>query len=210
MKRGRVYLVGAGPGDPELLTLRALQVLQEAEVVLYDRLVSPAVLELIHPLAERVYVGKEPGEQSGVQQRIFQLLLHYAHSGHRVVRLKGGDPMVYGRGGEEWLFLAQQGIEVELVPGLSAALALPGLAGIPLTLRGVARGFAVISGHTQDGVLPDLTAYARVDTLVVLMGVAGRAQIAQNLIKVGRNPEEPSAFIEKGATPEERVVLSSL
>ncbi len=209
-KRGKVYLVGAGPGDPELLTLKALRVLQTADVVLYDRLVSPAVLELVHPLAELVYVGKGPGEQERVQGEIFTLLLAHARAGQRVVRLKGGDPMVYGRGGEEWLALAEHGVEVELVPGVSSALALPGLAGIPLTLRGVAGGFAVLSGHTQGGALPELTPYAGVDTLVVLMGVGERARIAQALIAAGRGADEPVAFIEKGSTPEERVVLATL
>jgi uroporphyrin-III C-methyltransferase len=208
--KGKVYLVGAGPGDPELLTLKALRVLQEAEVVLYDRLVAPAVLELVHPLAELIYVGKEQGEQERVQGEIFAQMLHHARAGRKVVRLKGGDPMVYGRGGEEWAFLAREGIAVELVPGVSSALALPGLAGIPLTLRGVAGGFAVLSGQAQGGGLPDLAPYARVDTLVVLMGVKARAEIARGLIGAGRPPREPLAFIENGSTPQERVVSATL
>jgi len=208
--KGKVYLVGAGPGDPELLTLKALRVLQEAEVVLYDRLVAPAVLELVHPLAELIYVGKEQGEQERVQGEIFAQMLHHVRAGRKVVRLKGGDPMVYGRGGEEWAFLAREGIAVELVPGVSSALALPGLAGIPLTLRGVAGGFAVLSGQAQGGGLPDLAPYARVDTLVVLMGVKARAEIARGLIGAGRPPREPLAFIENGSTPQERVVSATL
>ncbi|MBO1438135.1 uroporphyrinogen-III C-methyltransferase [Meiothermus sp. CFH 77666] len=208
--RGKVYLVGAGPGDPELLTLKALRVLQEAEVVLYDRLVSPAVLERVNPLAQLLYVGKEAGEQDSVQQAIFQQLLHHARSGRKVVRLKGGDPMVYGRGGEEWAFLAAEGLEVELVPGLSSALAVPGLAGIPLTLRGVAGGFAVLTGQAQGGGLPDFTPYAQVDTLVVLMGVKQRVRIAGELLRLGRRADEPVAFIEKGSTPQERVVIATL
>lgn len=208
--KGEVYLVGAGPGDPELLTLRAVRVLQEAEVVLYDRLVSPAVLELVPPLAQLHYVGKERGEQERVQGEILALLLAHARSGQKVVRLKGGDPMVYGRGGEEWAFLAREGIAVELVPGVSSALAVPGMAGIPLTLRGVAGGFAVLSGHAQGGGLPDFTPYAGVDTLVILMGVGERARIAGALIAAGRRPGEPVAFIERGTTPEERVVTATL
>jgi uroporphyrin-III C-methyltransferase len=208
--KGKVYLVGAGPGDPELLTLKALRVLQEAEVVLYDRLVAPAVLELVHPLAELIYVGKARGEQERVQGEIFAQMLHHVRAGRTVVRLKGGDPMVYGRGGEEWAFLAREGIAVELVPGVSSALALPGLAGIPLTLRGVAGGFAVLSGQAQGGGLPDLAPYARVDTLVVLMGVKARAEIARGLIRAGRSPREPVAFIENGSTPQERVVSATL
>jgi uroporphyrin-III C-methyltransferase len=207
---GKVYLVGAGPGDPELLTLKAVRVLQGAEVVLYDRLVSPAVLELANPLADLVYVGKELGQQELVQPEIFRQMLCYAKMGRAVVRLKGGDPMVYGRGGEEWLFLAKEGVEVELVPGVSSSLAVPGLAGIPLTLRGVATGFAVLSGHAKGGRLPDFGPYAQVDTLVILMGVKQRTSIAQALLQAGRRPDEPVAFIEKGSTSFERVVLSTL
>ncbi|RIH84238.1 Uroporphyrinogen-III C-methyltransferase [Calidithermus terrae] len=208
--RGKVYLVGAGPGDPELLTLKALRVLREAEVVLYDRLVSPAVLELVNPLARLLYVGKELGEQDRVQQLIFQQLLCHARAGRTVARLKGGDPMVYGRGAEEWLALAAEGVGVELVPGVSSSLAVPGLAGIPLTLRGVAGGFAVLPGHAQGGTLPDPAPYARVDTLVVLMGVGERARIARGLIRAGRRADEPVAFVENGSTPEERVVTATL
>ncbi|TFU14738.1 uroporphyrinogen-III C-methyltransferase [Thermus tengchongensis] len=207
---GKVYLVGAGPGDPELLTLKALRLLKEAEVVLYDRLVSPAVLELVNPLAQLIYVGKEVGEQERVQEVIFQQLLQHVRAGRKVVRLKGGDPLVFGRGGEEWLYLAEEGIPVEVVPGVSSAVAVPALAGIPLTMRGLAGGFAVFSGHTQGGRLPDLTPYARVDTLVVLMGVRERANIARELLRAGRRPEEPVAFIERGSTPQERVVASTL
>jgi len=208
--RGKVYLVGAGPGDPELLTLRALRVLQEAEVVLYDRLVSPAVLGQVNPLAELHYVGKEPGQQEVVQAEILALLLDQARAGRQVVRLKGGDPMVYGRGAEEWLALAREGIEVELVPGVSSSVAVPGLAGIPLTLRGVAGGFAVLAGHSQGGGLPELAPYAHIDTLVVLMGVGERAGIAATLLRLGRQPDEPVAFIERGSTPQERVVTATL
>lgn len=152
--RGKVYLVGAGPGDPELLTLRALRVLQEAEVVLYDRLVSPAVLGQVNPLAELHYVGKEPGQQEVVQAEILALLLDQARAGRQVVRLKGGDPMVYGRGAEEWLALAREGIEVELVPGVSSSVAVPGLAGIPLTLRGWRAGLRCWRGIARGAGCP--------------------------------------------------------
>lgn len=208
--KGKVYLVGAGPGDPELLTLKAVRVLEEAEVVLYDRLVSPEVLGLINPLAERVYVGKEAGQQEQVQGEIFQMMWARARAGRRVVRLKSGDPMVYGRGGEEWRFLAERGIEVELVPGISSALAVPGLAGIPLTLRGVANSFTVLSGQGQNGGMPDLRPYAHSNTLVILMGVKERAEIARQLIAAGRAEREPVAFIENGSTPREHVVTATL
>ncbi|RDI94444.1 uroporphyrinogen-III C-methyltransferase, partial [Meiothermus sp. QL-1] len=198
--RGRVYLVGAGPGDPELLTLKAARVLAGAEVVLHDRLVGEGVLALVNPGAHRIYVGKEVGQQ-GVQEEILALMLAYARKGCAVVRLKGGDPMVFGRGGEEWRFLVEQGVAVEVVPGVSSAIAAPSLAGIPLTLRGVAGGFAVVSGQGQGGELPSLAAYAGVETLVVLMGVSQRQQLAAQLIALGRPPAEPVAFIERSSTP---------
>ncbi|ADD27618.1 uroporphyrinogen-III C-methyltransferase [Meiothermus ruber] len=204
-----VYLVGAGPGSADLLTLRAARVLQEAEVVLYDRLVSPEVLALVNPRAQRIYVGKTKGEQDK-QQQILHLLLSHARAGRKVVRLKGGDPMVFGRGAEEWLHLAQAGLPVELVPGLSSAVALPGLWGIPLTMRGLASGFAVISGQMQEGAVPNLAAYAQVDTLVILMGVERRVELARALLQAGRPPREPAAFIENGTTPSERLLLTDL
>lgn len=207
---GKVYLVGAGPGDPELLTLKAARVLEKADVVLYDRLVSPEVLSLANPLAEMVYVGKEAGEQEKVQGEIFQLMLARARAGRTVVRLKSGDPVVYGRGGEEWLFLAEHGLEAEIVPGISSALAVPALAGIPLTLRGVANGFTVLSGAGKAGGMPDFKPYAHSDTLVILMGVKGRGEIACQLIASGRSESEPVAFIESGSTPGERIVTATL
>lgn len=207
--KGKVYLVGAGPGDPELLTLKAARVLSKAEVVLYDRLVGEGVLALVNPEAHRIYVGKEVGQQ-GVQKEILALMLAHARKGRVVVRLKGGDPMVFGRGGEEWRFLAEEGIAVEVVPGVSSAIAAPSLAGIPLTLRGVAGGFAVVSGHASGGRLPSLAAYAGVETLVVLMGVTQRQQLAAQLIALGRPPDEPVAFIERSTTPRERVLEATL
>ncbi|MCS7193840.1 MAG: uroporphyrinogen-III C-methyltransferase [Meiothermus sp.] len=208
--RGKVYLVGAGPGDPELLTLRAYRVLQEAQVVLYDRLVSPDVLELVNPKAHRIYVGKTRGTQTQAQEKILSLLLAYARSNRQVVRLKGGDPMVYGRGAEEWAFLAQHQIEVEVVPGVSSALAAPALAGIPLTLRGVAHSFAVVSGQIAGGLYPSLERVAQAETLVILMGVERRVELAHALIRLGRKPEEPVAFVERSTTPHERIIVSTL
>lgn len=211
---GQVWIVGAGPGDPELLTLKALRALEHADVVLYDRLVGAGVLELIPPSAERVYVGKGHGDQDSVQPEIMAQLEQFARSGKRVVRLKGGDPFVFGRGAEEWAHLEARGIRVHVVPGISSSLAVPALAGIPLTFRAVARAFAVVTGHRsidpEAGAPPDWADYARVDTLVVLMGVGERVSIATALIAAGRDPEEPCAFIERGTTPQERVTVSSL
>ncbi len=210
MDKGKVWLVGAGPGDPGLLTLKAFQVLQEAEVILYDRLVSEDVLKLANPAAERIYVGKHEGEQHRRQEEILYLMLRLAHGGRNVVRLKGGDPMVFGRGGEEWRFLQEHGVPVEVVPGVSSAIALPALAGIPLTCRGYSSGFAVVSGHCREGEKQDWSRYARAETLVVLMGVKERSWIAGTLLDLGREPQEPVCFIEKGTTPEERVVEATL
>jgi uroporphyrin-III C-methyltransferase len=207
---GKVYIVGAGPGDPDLLTVKASRVVQQADVVVYDRLVSPEILRLIRPGAERVYAGKHEGEQHEAQGRILELLIEYGRRSKRVVRLKGGDPMVFGRGAEEWAFLAAHGIETEIVPGISSAVAVPPLAGIPLTFRGVAASFAVATGHCREGERTDWRRYAAVDTLVILMGVKNRAHIAAQLIAAGRKPDTKAAFIENGSTPRERVVATEL
>lgn len=200
---GRVYLVGAGPGDPELLTLKAYRLLKEASVVLHDRLVDERILALAP--GEKVYVGKEEGE-SGKQEEIHRLLLRYARAYPKVVRLKGGDPFVFGRGGEEMLFLLRHGIPVEVVPGVTSLLA----SGLPLTHRGLAHGFAAVSGVLEGGGYPDLKPFARVPTLVVLMGVKRRVWIARELLRLGRNPLEPTLFVERASTPKERRILASL
>jgi uroporphyrin-III C-methyltransferase len=207
---GKLFLVGAGPGDPELLTVKAVKVLQECEVALYDRLVSDDVLRLVNPDAERIYVGKHSGQQERVQSEIFDLILQHAGTGKKVVRLKGGDPLVFGRGAEEWAMAVEAGIEVEMVPGLSSAISVPALAGIPLTYREVSQSFAVITGHCSRGFADNWARYAAVDTLVILMGVKNRAHIAGSLIESGRKNDEPVAFIERGACPDERVVIATL
>ncbi|MCU0226054.1 MAG: uroporphyrinogen-III C-methyltransferase [Bryobacterales bacterium] len=206
----RVYLVGAGPGDPDLLTVKAARLLASADVILYDRLVSMEILALARPGAELVYVGKEDGCAQETQRRIFAELAMNALRGRTVVRLKGGDPMVFGRGAEEWAYLSRLGVAVEVVPGISSAVAVPALASIPLTARGVARSFAVTTGHAKDGEAQDWRAFREVDTLVILMGVKHRANIAATLMGHGRPPGEPCAFIENGSTPRERVVLATL
>lgn len=206
----KVYLVGAGPGDPELLTLKAFKVLQSADVVIYDRLVSAEVLALAHPKAKLIFAGKIKGEQEKIQNEINRLLLVHAAAGKIVVRLKGGDPLVFGRGAEEWLFLLDHGIQVEVVPGISASMAVPSLAGIPVTLRGVATSYAVITGHRQNLEPQNWAKYLMIDTLVVLMGVDNRHLIAANLIKAGRSLDEPVAFIERGTTDRERVLITTL
>ncbi len=208
--RGKVYLVGAGPGDPDLLTIKALRVLQSARVVIYDRLVTAEILAAANPLAEFLYAGKHEGEQDVTQEWISQQLLEKVRQGMDVVRLKGGDPFVFGRGGEEWMLLAQNGIEVEVVPGISSAIAAPAAAGIPLTFRGVSRSFAVITGHCGLEAEQDWARFVDVDTLVILMAVGKRAAIARALIEAGRDSAEPAAFIERATTPSQRVHFTTL
>lgn len=207
---GKVCLVGAGPGDPELLTLRAAKRIGQADVIVYDRLVSAEVLTLARPDAKIFFAGKRRGQQEAIQAEIYRLLEHWAPRAETVVRLKGGDPMVFGRGAEEWMYLASRGIDVELVPGVSSALAVPALAGIPLTCRGVATSFAVVAGHRQNLRTPEWRAYRDIDTLVILMGIENRRAIARNLIAAGRRSAEPVAFITRGTTDRESTVVTTL
>ncbi|NPA41752.1 MAG: uroporphyrinogen-III C-methyltransferase [Aquificae bacterium] len=209
---GKVYLVGAGPGDPELLTLKAVKVLHEADVVLYDRLISEEALHYTKPACKLVYVGKSDGKHTIPQEEINRLLVYYASTHEVVVRLKGGDPFVFGRGGEEALYLKRHGIPYEIVPGVSSLYSVPAYAGIPLTFRGIASSFAVITGHEATGKEKRVNwlAFREIDTLVILMGVRNRQRIAKELIASGRNPDEPVAFVERGTTPQQRVTVSTL
>ncbi|MBI4894015.1 MAG: uroporphyrinogen-III C-methyltransferase [Acidobacteria bacterium] len=205
-----IYIVGAGPGSADLLTVRAARILARAGAVLYDRLVSAEVLALAPEGAELIDVGKQEGRQEEIQALILELLEDCAARHATVVRLKGGDPMVFGRGAEEWLHLAEREYEVEVVPGLSSAVAVPELAGIPVTMRGVAAGFAVVTGNRMSGQSQQWEAYAHADTLVILMGVAKRAEIAACLLRLGRAGDTPVAFIERGTLADERVVVTRL
>ncbi|HEX9126682.1 MAG TPA: uroporphyrinogen-III C-methyltransferase [Methylomirabilota bacterium] len=214
MRPGRVCLVGAGPGDPGLLTVRALERLREADVVVYDRLVNPALLDEAPPGALRIFAGKRVGSHCVAQAAINALLVHHAEAGRFVVRLKGGDPFVFGRGGEEALALSEAGIAFEVVPGVSSAIAVPAYAGIPVTHRGVASSFAVLTGHedpSKDGDAVDWPALATaVDTLVVLMAVSSFPRIAGALLAHGRPPETPVALIRWGTTEAEEVRVGTL
>jgi uroporphyrin-III C-methyltransferase len=205
-----LYLVGAGPGDPELLTLKAARVLRECDVVLYDRLVNLEILAQTRAGAEHIYVGKHEGEQESTQREIAQLILNKTGQGKTVVRLKGGDPLVFGRGGEEWAFAARHGVPVELVPGVSSAISVPGLAGIPLTYRGVSQSFTVLTGHCVGGSNVDWKQYADASTLVVLMGVKHRRAIAKSLIEAGRSPKDPVAFVRSGSLRDQHVGVGTL
>jgi uroporphyrin-III C-methyltransferase len=207
---GIVYLVGAGPGDPELLTVRGLRCLRQADVVVYDRLVDPRLLAEAPPAARRIYAGKSPGRQAMRQDEIDALLVRQARAGRVVVRLKGGDPFVFGRGGEEALACAAAGVAWEVVPGVTSAVAVPALAGIPLTQRGMAASFAVVTGHCAGDDRLDWGALARIDTLVVLMGAARLAAVAALLRRHGRPAETPAAVIENGTCEGERIFTGTL
>jgi uroporphyrin-III C-methyltransferase len=207
---GRVILVGGGPGDPELITVKGARALAAADVVVYDRLVAPALLDLAPAAAERIYVGKEPGRAAVPQREIERLLVDRALAGGVVVRLKGGDPFVFGRGGEEAAACAEEGIPCEIVPGVSAAVAAPAAVGIPVTHRGVARSFAVVTGSTAHDDEVDLSRVAAADTLVVLMAAGRLAQTCADLIAAGRPADEPAAIVQWAWTAEQRSVVATL
>ncbi len=214
MRVGHVWLVGAGPGDPGLMTVRGLEALRGAEVVVYDRLVNPALLGEAPADALRIYAGKLTESHSLPQDDINALLVAHARRGHRVVRLKGGDPFVFGRGGEEAEALAASGIPFEVVPGVSAAVAVPGYAGIPLTHRRLASSFAVVTGHedpTKGAPHVDWSRLATaVDTLVILMGARSLPRIAAKLVAGGRAPSTPVALIRWGTTEAQETVTGTL
>jgi uroporphyrin-III C-methyltransferase len=204
-----VSLVGAGPGDPELLTLRALRRLQAADAVVYDRLVGEGVLEFAAPTAERIDVGKTPGGGGPTQAEINALLVDLGRHGRRVVRLKGGDPFVFGRGGEEALALARAGVPFEVVPGVSSALAAPAAAGIPVTHRGLSASVTIVNGHDADQ--HDWSALARsAGTLVFLMAVEHLEEIVGLLLMHGRPADEPAAVVQWATTPRQRLAAARL
>jgi len=209
-----VALVGAGPGDPGLLTLRGRRLLRRADVVVYDRLVDPRLLDLAPPRALRIFAGKAAGHRGLEQEEITRILVAHARRGRRVVRLKGGDPFVFGRGGEEAAALAAAGLRFDVVPGVTSAVAVPAYAGIPLTHRGVASSFAVVTGHeeaTGRGSRIDWERLATaVDTLVVLMGLARLPAIARALVAHGRSPATPVALVRAGTTGDQRTITGTL
>lgn len=209
--QGSVTLVGAGPGDPDLLTLKALKILESADVVVYDRLVSDAIMALVQSNCQTIFVGKAKGQQSLPQMAINQLLVHLAHQGKQVCRLKGGDAFIFGRGGEEIQFLRQRGIKVDLVPGITAASGCSAYAGIPLTHRGVSQGCTFVTVHTEKEAVIAWQALAELNhTLVFYMGLSKVDLICRQLINAGLIATTPAAIIEKGCTDEQRVINATL
>jgi uroporphyrin-III C-methyltransferase len=213
MVHGKVYLVGAGPGDRKLLTLRAAELLAKADIVIYDRLVGSSILKLMPKSAKRIYVGKRSGKHEVPQDNINELLVKAASEGRTVVRLKGGDPFLFGRGGEEAEALLENHVPFELVPGVTSAIATPEYAGIPLTHRDYASAVAVVTGHRAgDSGKPvkwDKLASA-VDTIVVLMGMESLEAIVKKLVEGGLDPDRPVAIVEQGTTRKQRVLIAKL
>ncbi len=211
-RAGEAWLVGAGPGSPDLITLRGRQLLAQADVVLYDRLVNPQLLQYARKDGELIPVGKSPGRHTVTQEQINQLLVRLVAEGRRVCRLKGGDPMVFGRAGEELQALVDAGLPFQVVPGVSAVEGCAAYAGIPLTLRGVARTVMLATGHTEIDAhrRADLANFRSGQTLAVYMGVAGYPVICAELIRLGHDPRTPVAVIENGTLPEQRVVRATL
>lgn len=209
---GRVWLVGAGPGDVELLTLKALRLIKRADAVVYDRLVGPAVMAEVPESALAIDVGKQPGRHGLTQAQINRLLADLARSGRTVIRLKGGDPFIFGRGGEEMAFLQQCGIPCQVVPGITAAAGCAAASGIPLTHRDCAQSLQLIAGHGKSGEprLDDGSLAAPNQTLVFYMGLKWASTISARLQSLGRGADTPVAIIENGTRPEQRVLITTL
>lgn len=210
---GYVYLVGAGPGDPKLLTIRGLECIQQADVILYDRLVNVELLAHAKANCELIYCGKEPGKHGLIQEEIHRKLVEHAKLGKKVLRLKGGDPFVFGRGGEEAAVLRQANIPYEIVPGITAGIAAPAYAGIPVTHRDHATSFAIVTGHGRAEKEQDFlnwAALAQIDTVAFYMSIGNIAHITKSLIQYGKNESTPVAVIEWGTTEKQRTITGIL
>lgn len=213
LEKGKVSIVGAGPGDPELITLKAIKVIKNAEVVLYDYLVNKELLNYCKPNCEIIYVGKQNRQHTYSQEEINKMLVDLGTAGKKIVRLKGGDPFVFGRGAEEILSLKEHDIEFEVIPGITAGVAVPGAVGIPVTLRNVASSVAFFTGHQCDNHKTEIywdKITTGIDTLVFYMGVSQAPRIVQNLIANGKSPETPVAMIRWGTLPEQEIIKGTL
>ena len=209
----KVWLVGAGPGDPDLITVKGLKAIKGADVILYDRLISPELLEYAKPEAELIFCGKLPDHHHLQQETINYLLVKHAKKGKNVVRLKGGDPFIFGRGGEEAAFLVEHGVSFEVIPGITSGIAAPAYAGIPVTHREHSASFAIVTGHRREGEKEELkwSALANgIDTLAIYMGVKNLPYIQEKLISHGKSPQTPAALIHWGTTKEQRTVTGTL
>ena len=204
---GIVYLVGAGPGDPDLITLKGLEVLKKADVIVYDRLINKRLLQRAPVLCELIEAGKTPGGPRTPQRRINQILVDRAHQGKRVVRLKGGDPFVFGRGGEELLYCREAGVRCEVVPGVTSALAGPASLQIPVTHRDMAHNLAIVSGHSGE---LDYTLLAGLDTVIILMGRSQLAPVCRSLVEAGKPPDTPAAVVQWATTQRQQSVVADL
>ncbi|BAF70895.1 uroporphyrinogen-III C-methyltransferase [Nitratiruptor sp. SB155-2] len=210
---GKVYLTGAGPGDVELLTLKAARVIKEADIIIYDRLANPEILKMAKNGCEFIYVGKEDGKHILPQDQINEVIYQSALRADVVVRLKGGDPFVFGRGGEEGAYLRERGIEFEVIPGITSSISVPAYAGIPVTHRGVSVSFRVVTGHeapNKEASQIPWENFRTDDTIVFLMGLHNLQNIAQKLIEIGKPKDFPVAVISKGTTPEQQTVIGTL
>jgi len=211
-KVGKVYLVGAGPGHPDLLTVRAVRLIQAGDVIVYDRLIQGEVLTLAKPSAEKLFMGKFLGKHASRQEEIHEMLVRKAREGKTVIRLKGGDPFLFGRGGEEAEYLVEHGVAFEVVPGVSSCLSAPLSAGIAVTHRDVASSVAIVTGHNSTGNHDrvDWEALSKVDTLVILMGVHNVEHIARALIAAGRTIDTPAAMVQMAFWPGQQIIVGTL
>jgi len=214
MSIGKVYIVGAGPGDPELLCIKAYKIIERADVIIYDRLVSDPILQLIPKKTDKIFVGKRSYNHRHQQNYINKILVEEARNGKIVVRLKGGDPFLFGRGGEEALMLRRAGIEFEVIPGISSALAVPTYAGIPLTHRGYSSSLIIITGHEDPTKSRNFINWGKIgnitDTIVVLMGINRLRKIVKYLLKAGKSSKTPIAIIEHGTTIHQREIIGTI